>query len=210
MEVIRMSIPIGENSILLCGVAATPAEPRHVSRGRQYYGFQLDVLRLSGAVDSLNVVLPGDRLPEGGIRTGDSLCVEGQVRTFNNKSGSGSRLVITVYAMELSAAAGEQVNMVLLRGVLCKKPVLRRTPMGREICDVMLAVNRHYGRADYLPVILWGSAAREAALLDTGDELHIRGRLQSRSYIKNEGDCQTRRTAFEISVIEVVREEAGA
>ena len=202
-----MSIPIGENSILLCGVAATDAEPRYVNRGRQYYGFQLDVMRLSGAMDSLNVVVAEDCLPGAGVRTGDTLCVTGQIRTFNNKSGTGSRLVISVYALDITPTAGEYANLVQLKGVVCKAPVLRRTPMGREICDIMLAVNRRYGRADYLPVILWGRAAREVALLETGDELHVRGRLQSRSYIKNEGDRQITRIAFEVSVTEVLGNE---
>ena len=81
---------------------------------------------------------------------GMELEVEGEVRSFNNKSGKGSRLVITLYAKELRPAAGEHENQLLLAGVLCKPPVVRRTPLGRDICDLMLAVNRRYGRADYL------------------------------------------------------------
>ena len=201
-----MNKPIGENEVLLNGTAATDAQPAHSSRGRSYLSFVLEVCRLSGTTDRLNIIIPEDRLPPEGIHAGDDLLVVGQVRSFNNKSGQGSRLIISVYAMSVSACEGEHENSVKLRGVICKPPVLRKTPLGREICDVMLAVNRHYGRADYLPVILWGRTALKAAEKNTGDTLSITGRIQSRSYIKTVGQVQEERVAFEVSAIEL-REE---
>ena len=97
------------------------------------------------------------------------------MRSFNNKSGKGSRLVITLYAKELRPAAGEHENQLLLAGVLCKPPVVRRTPLGRDICDLMLAVNRRYGRADYLPCIAWGGLARRCGALEVGTVCALRG-----------------------------------
>lgn len=201
-----MNKPIGENEVLLSGIAATDALPAHSSRGRNYFGFVLEVCRLSGATDRLNIIIPEDKLPPSGIHAGDSLTISGQIRSFNNKSGQGSRLVISVYVMSIADGGGEHENTVKLRGVICKPPVLRKTPLGREICDVMLAVNRRYGRADYLPVILWGRTALKAAEKETGDTLSIIGRIQSRNYIKTVGQLQEERVAFEVSAIELQEE----
>ena len=136
---------------------------------------------------------------------GMPLEVEGEVRSFNNKSGRGSRLVITLHARSLRPGNGPDENRLVLAGVLCKPPVLRRTPLGREICDLMLAVNRRYGRADYLPCIAWGALAQRCAGLAVGDGVALEGRLQSRLYQKTtaEGTVQER-TAFEVSATTLV------
>lgn len=198
-----MNIPIGENEVRLCGKVSQCLQKSHVSRGRVYYSLSLDVGRLSGAVDRPCVVLPEERIPEHGVNLGDCLYISGQLRSFNNKSGEGRRLLISVYAIELEAAQSEEdINQVKLMGVICKQPMLRQTPLGREICDVMLAVNRHYGRADYLPVILWGQMAREVSQLTIGNQIRIIGRIQSRTYIKTIGTEQVERVAYEVSAIE--------
>ena len=127
--------------------------------------------------------------------------VEGEVRSFNNKSGTGSKLVITLHAKSLRPGEGPNENRLVLAGVLCKPPVLRRTPLGREICDLMLAVNRRYGRADYLPCISWGALARCCGELEVGDGVRLEGRLQSRAYTKLENGQSRQRTAFEVSVM---------
>ena len=127
--------------------------------------------------------------------------IEGEVRSFNNKSGRGSRLVITLFARNIRPSQGEHVNELVLSGALCKPPVYRRTPMGREICDLLLAVNRRYGRADYLPCIAWGALARQCAALEVGDSVRLEGRFQSRTYTKVEHGESSLRTAYEISVM---------
>ena len=130
--------------------------------------------------------------------------IAGEVRSFNNHSGEGSKLVISVFARELSPPETPVwVNEVELTGTLCKSPNRRTTPMGREICDLMLAVNRLYGRSDYLPCIVWGQNARRAALWDVGTRVHLLGRIQSREYIKNLDGQAVRRTAYEISVSDI-------
>ena len=146
-----------ENRALLRGTAAAEPVVSHESHGVVYETFPLTVLRLSGSEDRINVLAPRPLLAEQPVTAGMALEVEGEVRSFNNKSGKGSRLVITLYAKALRPWEGEDENQLLLAGVLCKPPVLRRTPLGRDICDLMLAVNRRYGRADYLPCIAWAA-----------------------------------------------------
>ena len=127
--------------------------------------------------------------------------MRGELRSFNNKSGKGSKLVISVFAREISFTGEEDKNSVILIGTLCKPPNLRRTPMGREICDLMLAVNRKYGRSDYLPCIAWGRNAELASTWSVGKEIKITGRIQSRKYIKIENGEGIEKVAFEVSVI---------
>lgn len=190
-----------ENHISLVGLAGGPAVLSHENHGVSYFRFPLRVSRLSGAEDVLNVVAAESILRQCPVEPGALLAVEGEVRSYNNRSGTGSKLVITVYARTLERGDGAHKNDLTLAGVLCKPPVLRRTPLGREICDMMLAVNRRYGRADYLPCIAWGGLAAWCSQLDVGDGLKLNGRLQSREYTKEENGESIRRTAFEVSVM---------
>ena len=137
------------------------------------------------------------------LNEAEKLCVKGELRSFNNKSGEGAKLVITVFAKELYLCDDDDLNEVHLVGTLCKKPNLRMTPMGRDICDLMLAVNRRYGRSDYLPCITWGLKARETAEWDTGTMVTLDGRIQSRSYVKIVGGDPVEKTAFEVSVTDI-------
>jgi len=129
------------------------------------------------------------------------LTVTGQLRTHNSRTDGIRRLLIFVYALSIKAEDGEPINDVLLDGLICKEPVYRRTPLGREICDVMLAVPRGFHRADYLPCILWGRTAREISQLSIRDGVRITGRLQSRVYTKVTEDGVQERTAYEVSAL---------
>ena len=131
------------------------------------------------------------------------ICVEGEVHSYNNKSGVGNKLVISVYAGKIFCCDEDDTNVVKIKGALCKSPNFRVTPMGREICDMMVAVNRKYGRSDYLPCIAWGRAAREASTWDVGRHVEITGRLQSRRYIKTTENGQVEKTAYEISAASI-------
>ena len=192
-----------ENRALLRGTAAAEPVFSHESHCVVYETFPLAVLRLSGSEDRINVLAPRPLLAEQPVTAGMALEVEGEVRSFNNKSGKGSRLVITLYAKALRPWEGEDENQLLLAGVLCKPPVLRRTPLGRDICDLMLAVNRRYGRADYLPCIAWGGLARLCGGLEVGDGVRLEGRLQSRAYTKVDHGVSEVRTAYEVSVMKL-------
>lgn len=201
-----------ENRVILRGTVAGDAVLSHQVHGIDFYRFPLSVPRLSGREDLLNILCPG---PEAALPTaGDYVEVTGQVRSFNNRSGVGSRLVITVLARTVTPGIGEPCNQVTLQGALCKPPVLRQTPLGRDICDLLLAVNRRYRRADYLPCIAWGTLALQCGRMGTGDPLWLEGRLQSRLYRKTIGETVQERTAFEISIASLLppqeEEEAAA
>lgn len=195
-----------ENDIILHGRADACPAVSHCNHGEIFWSFPLVVSRLSGTADRLNVLVPERMLGGQSIGCGDEMTVRGEVRSYNNRSGSGSRLVITVLARMLVREAGEDDNRLTLQGVLCKPPIFRCTPLGRNICDMMLAVNRRYGRSDYLPCIAWGTLAHRCAALSVGDGIKLEGRLQSRTYTKNLGDTAQERTAFEVSVMTLPEE----
>ena len=196
----------GENRIILRGQVAGEAVLTHHNHGVDYYTVPFSVPRLSGTEDVLNLVVgnPDFRL----WQTGCWLSVEGEVRSYNNRSGVGPRLVITVLvrgAVPIGPSEGE--NRLVLSGVLCKTPVRRKTPLGREICDLLLAVTRPYGRADYLPCISWGSLAALCGSMDVGSPLRLEGRLQSRRYRKVTPDGEEIRVAYEVSVMNLLPDE---
>lgn len=189
------------NKILLRGRLAQSPSLSHVNHGVEYFLLPLSVRRLSGAEDRLNVISSREQLAPLTLTENSPLTVRGEVRTFNNRSGVGSRLVVSVFARELSQEDGEDENILELSGTLCKAPALRTTPLGRTICDMILAINRRYGRADYLPCIAWGSLAYRCASMQVGDQLSLEGRLQSRAYTKEVDGQLQERTAFEVSVM---------
>lgn len=197
-----MDMTYENNYIRLCGTMAAAPAFSHTGRGERFYTFPLEVQRLSGNTDTVNIIVRETQLQLLEIQGQGKLCVTGQLRTYNNRRGDGAKLVITVLAKELCFCDGEDENTVLLTGTLCKTPNLRTTPMGRDICDLMLAVNRSYGRSDYLPCICWGIKAREAALWTVGTVIHIDGRIQSRRYIKLIDGEAVEKTAFEVSAID--------
>lgn len=197
----EQSILESYNMVLLRGELMELPAFSHENHGKQFDRFTLEIQRLSGARDKVHVIAEHGLLMDLDPTAGDMIEVEGQMRSYNNRSGEGRRLVITVYAVRVEITGGEPENQVCLKGRICREPVYRRTPLGREICDVMLAVERKYGRTDYLPCILWGSLARMAADCPKGTVLWLRGRIQSRTYLKQLEDGSEERTAFEISAI---------
>lgn len=192
-----------ENRILLCGSIDGTISFSHLSRGKRFYTFPLRVARLSGTEDILNVICPEELLhslePDGS----PMLRIEGELRSYNNKSGVGNRLIIFVFATSAALCTDEPENYILITGTVCKEPCIRVTPMGREICDLLVAVNRPYGHSDYLPCIAWGQNARTASTFHVGDKIVLEGRVQSRSYIKTVDGEPERRTAYEVSASRV-------
>ncbi len=189
------------NRVELSGQVLTAPTLSHTNHGESFYRFLLSVPRLSGQCDELPILVRQSLLPQE-LPEGTAVTVTGQLRSFNNRSGLGRRLILSVFARELAVTPGaEPANRIRLCGAICKPPILRSTPLGREICDLLLAVNRRCGRSDYLPVICWGLLARQAAQLETGDGFCAEGRVQSRVYLKvSEGETQ-QRTAYEVSVM---------
>ena len=198
---------LSQNYVELWGTAESEPYLSHENHGQSFFKFPLCVERLSGQADHPVIVVSESLLRAAPVGPGEPLRVTGQLRSFNNKSGQGSRLVITVLAQELEESDGGFFNRILLSGVLCKQPSLRRTPLGRSICDIILAVNRHYGRADYLPCIAWGQVASRVSRMSVGDRLSLEGRVQSRTYTKLLETGPEERTAFEVSIMQLVEEE---
>ena len=189
------------NSITLRGSLQALPEFSHENHGRRFLRFILEVPRLSGTVDYLPIITEETIMNTVDPTAGEMLTVTGQIRSHNQRSNGTRRLMIFVFANEIVAEDGEPLNDVFLEGPLCKEPNYRRTPLGREICDVMLAVPRQFHRADYLPCILWGRSAQEISAYHTRDCIRIYGRLQSRVYTKVTDDGAENRTAYEISAL---------
>ena len=189
------------NHITLRGSLASLPQFSHENHGRRFFRFTLEVPRLSGAVDLLPVIAQEDILNAMELSDGEMLTVTGQVRSHNVREDSRRRLLIFVFANLIVCEDGEPLNEVVLEGPLCREPTYRKTPLGREICDIMLAVPRAFRRADYLPCILWGRTALECAQYHTRDVLRITGRMQSRVYTKVTESGSEERTAYEISAL---------
>ena len=189
------------NQIRIRGSLQSLPQFSHENHGKQFFRFFLEVPRLSGAVDILPVVADSWVLSQMDLSGGEMLTVTGQIRSHNSRTDGVRHLLIFVFAQSIVCEDGEPMNEVLLQGPLCKEPTYRRTPLGREICDVMLAVGRGFKRADYLPCILWGRIAQEISQCHTSDAIQISGRLQSRTYTKQTEDGPQERTAYEISAL---------
>lgn len=189
------------NCVTLRGELVKLPEFSHENHGKNFYRFFLDVKRLSGAVDTLPVIAEETLLRDMDPCAGEMITVTGQIRSHNYRAEGARRLLIFVFAAQVYPEDGEPLNEVVLEGPLCKEPTYRHTPLGREICDVMLAVPRAFHRADYLPCILWGRTAQEISLCHTRDCIRITGRLQSRIYTKLTPEGAAERTAYEISAL---------
>lgn len=197
-----MDEAFARNHAELAGTVTRAPHYSHESRGIEFYTFPLETRRLSGASDTLNILLRRDMLSPA-LTAGSPVRITGELRSFNNKSGVGNRLILTVFTRTLEFWDGPDENLIRLTGAVCKNPVLRVTPMGREICDLLLAVGRRYHRSDYIPVIAWGLQAREAADCAVGDRITVQGRLQSRAYTKVIDGESFERLAYEVSAAEL-------
>ena len=189
------------NQITLVGTLLDIPQFSHENHGRQFFRFLLCVPRLSGAEDILPVIAEDRQLRTIDLTAGGSYRITGQIRSHNSRADGTRRLLIFVFATNIQCDDGPAVNEVFLQGPLCREPNYRRTPLGREICDVMMAVPRHFRRADYLPCILWGRTVQEVSLCHTRDIIQISGRMQSRLYTKLTEDGPIERTAYEISAL---------
>ncbi|MBR1584462.1 MAG: single-stranded DNA-binding protein [Clostridia bacterium] len=189
------------NQLTLCGVIETAPVLDHEVFGENFYRMDVSVPRLSGAQDILPVTI-SERLMNSQVVPGVRLGIVGQLRSYNKVMGGSGRLLLTAFAQRLLAPDdAENPNIIRLTGALCKPPAFRTTPFGREITDLMLAVNRAFGKSDYIPCIAWGRTARYAAGLSVGDKLEVQGRFQSREYQKQLPDGTVmNRVAYEVSL----------
>ena len=202
-----MEIERETNVAQLLGTVEGEPKFSHRSFGEQFYEMRMAVSRRSGYEDQIPVIISERLMLTGQPQEGDRVAINGQIRTYNKEEGGRNRLIITVFAREFRPAEPEEiydVNQIQLDGFLCKDPVRRTSPLGREICDLMVAVNRMYNKSDYIPCIAWGRNAGYAGILSVGDPISLTGRIQSREYKKRdeEGNVELR-VAYEVSVLKI-------
>lgn len=190
-----------QNSIILRGSLQDIPKFSHENHGRRFYRFILEVPRLSGTIDYLPVIIQEDILFPIDPSAGTMLTVIGQIRSHNLRKNGLRHLLIFVFANQILVEDGDPLNEANISGTICRAPTYRRTPLGREICDVMLAVPRFFHRADYVPCILWGRTAQEISECLVRDRIAIHGRLQSRIYNKQTEEGIIERTAYELSAL---------
>lgn len=193
---------MNNNNIYLEGKVISELEFSHEMYGEGFYTFTLEVSRLSDASDTLNITI-SERLMNDEIKVGDYIVVEGQLRSYNKYVDGANRLILTVFARDVYPCEekSKNPNQIFLDGYICKVPVYRKTPFGREISDMLLAVNRPYNKSDYIPTIAWGRNSRYCKNLQVGDNIRIWGRLQSREYQKKLGEEDVvKKVAYEVSI----------
>lgn len=191
------------NKVFLRGIVMTEPELSHELYGEGFYEFIISVPRLSNKPDQIPVTVAERLMTEHKLSVGETIAIEGQFRSYNKVADGHSKLMLTVFVREFLNPNEEYANpnTVELIGYICKEPIYRTTPLNREICDILLAVNRAFNKSDYLPCIAWGRNARYGKTLTVGSKLKICGRIQSRQYIKKlSDDVSETRTAYEISV----------
>ena len=211
------------NYLTLVGKVTGEKKFSHEIYGERFYVFNLEIPRLSGVADIIPITISERLINEDTLTEGQKLLVKGQFRSYNSYENEKNRLILTVFAKDVRIISEEEqseeenemtkkdvvTNEVVLIGYICKKPIYRQTPFGREIADILLAVNRAYNKSDYIPCIAWGRNARFCQNLEVGSQIKLIGRVQSRTYEKkhDDGSVETR-VAYEVSVgsLEVIEE----
>lgn len=209
------------NQLVLVGKVTSEKRFSHEIYGEKFYIFDLSVPRLSGNSDNIPITISERLLLEEDLEVGRNIIIEGQFRSYNSYENERNKLILTVFAKEIKYAEEQDEefkptkenvsNEVTLTGYICKKPIYRKTPFGREIADLLLAVNRAYNKSDYIPCIAWGRNARFCENVPVGTEVRIVGRVQSRQYEKKYEDGTSEvKVAYEVSIasLEVI-DEAG-
>ena len=196
---------IENNQVTIMGEVASPFTFSHEVFGEGFYMMDVNVKRLSNSEDKIPLMISERLIDVSQDYTGEFIMVSGQFRSYNRHDEQKNILVLSVFVREVSFIEeeldGAKTNNIFLDGYICKLPVYRKTPLGREIADLLLAVNRPYGKSDYIPCICWGRNARFASTFEVGEHVQIMGRIQSREYIKKLTETETeKRIAYEVSV----------
>lgn len=195
---------IDNNIVKIGGRVITELEFSHEIYEEKFYKFYIETKRMSEYSDKLPIIISERIINIKEIKIGDIIAVEGQFRSYNQMIEGKSKLVLSIFAKEFEKTDDERVltlNDATFIGYICKKPVYRKTPLGREIADVLLAVNRTYKKSDYIPCILWGRNAKYCEQVEIGDMIKLNGRIQSRNYEKKQEDGTTiSKIAYEVSV----------
>ena len=200
---------MNNNKLQLTGIITQEPVYSHEVFGEGFFETMITVPRLSDQTDTIPITISDRLITQKGIEVGDKVSIVGQFRSYNKMEGEKSRLLLTAFVRDVvDESEIENPNQIEICGYICKQPVYRTTPFKREICDVLLAVNRAYNKSDYIPCILWGRNARFVQSLPVGSNISVSGRIQSRKYVKNLGDDRVEeRVAYEVSVSKVTLEK---
>ena len=197
---------LNKNEAVVVGRVIEDLEYSHETHGEKFYSFKISTTRMSGKEDIVPVVV-SERILDTSIKyEGKLLGIRGQFRSFNHRGGERNHLVLFLFAREVEPEEDSvyDVDEIKIDGYICKQPVYRETPLGRQIADILIAVNRAYGRSDYIPCICWGRNARFARHLDIGTRIIVTGRIQSREYMKKLSEEEfEERVAYEVSISEM-------
>ena len=196
---------IENNQVTIIGEVASEFTFSHEVFGEGFYMVDVLVKRLSNSDDRIPLMISERLIDVSQDYTGEYIMATGQFRSYNQHEEKKNRLVLSVFVREVSFVEeeldGAKTNSILLDGYICKRPIYRKTPLGREIADLLLAVNRPYGKSDYLPCICWGRNARFASGFEVGEHVQVLGRIQSREYVKKLSETESeKRIAYEVSV----------
>ena len=196
---------IENNQVTIMGKIASEFFYSHEIYGEGFYMVDVEVERLSDSTDLIPVMVSERLLDVNQDYTGQLISVSGQFRSYNRHEEKKNKLVLSVFAREIEfidqVDENTKSNQIFLDGFICKEPIYRKTPLGREIADLLLAVNRPYGKSDYIPCICWGRNARFASTFQVGDRCIVWGRIQSREYMKKISEEELeKRVAYEVSV----------
>ena len=196
---------IENNQVTIMGQVASEFEFSHEVFGEGFYIVEVLVKRLSNSCDRIPLMVSERLIDVTQDYTGEFIMASGQFRSYNRHEEQKNRLVLSVFVREISFMEeepdGSKTNSILLDGYICKEPIYRKTPLGREIADLLLAVNRPYGKSDYIPCICWGRNARFASGFQVGERCELWGRIQSREYMKKlDEETLEKRIAYEVSV----------
>ena len=196
---------IENNQVTVMGEVVSTFTFSHEVFGEGFYIVEVLVKRLSNSCDRIPLMVSERLIDVTQDYTGEFIMASGQFRSYNRHEEQKNRLVLSVFVREISFMEeepdGSKTNSILLDGYICKEPIYRKTPLGREIADLLLAVNRPYGKSDYIPCICWGRNARYASGFEVGEHVQVLGRIQSREYVKKLSETETeKRVAYEVSV----------
>lgn len=195
---------IENNVVTLSGEITSEGKFSHEIFKEGFYSYTLSVNRLSEETDNITLTISERLINPDQLPVGTKITVVGQFRSYNSHEGERNRLILSVFVREILEETEKDKNEIALKGYICKQPTYRKTPLGREICDLLIAVNRPYGKSDYIPCICWGRNARFASDFNVGQEISINGRIQSRTYTKRLSEDKTEdRTAYEVSISKI-------
>jgi len=208
MNNIEQNLNLTNNKVYLSGFVNSVLTHSHELFGEDFFEFNLKVPRLSNQPDIIPLTISNRLLGDRKLEIGEHITLNGQFRSYNKIVDDKSKLMLTVFVRDFCEREGENPNIAELSGYICKPPIYRTTPFNREICDVLLAVNRAYNKSDYIPCIAWGRNARFVRTVDVGSRITINGRIQSREYVKKfSEENQETRVAYELSINKIALTE---